>query len=483
MRFSDAPWDGSKSNYDSVEDLLKAIPRAMAAWARAHAKSQGREVTKADAHLPIRNKDGSISVPALRNALARLSSVQGPPPEVKAAAKDELEKLLNAYNKAHGKEACDFRLLGNVLGRAVVPIHESCMLEAIPDTSIGHDSKTGAKARVRIIKAGTSKNRNVWKQEVLTKAAPKFEGARVCMDHKFPDERSFFDTVGEITNVVPDGDGLVGTLEVLESGEKAQMVRGVLREKPRLLGLSIYVYAMSEPNTEGEEVIEEVEDVVSVDVVDRPSAGGGVLAVTECVVEGYDNWKEQPVDPVKEQTETKPAEAPATPPPAAAPAVATPAPAPAPVQTAAEKALAEKDVQIDVLKAELEKQSALVKTLTEEKTKMEQAALIAAFVAEKKMPAYIESAVLNEAKAQASITREGLDALLTKWTAFAEAVRKDAPAAAPAARAEDLTGGLPPRTEAAKPAPAAAPAAPAKSDDLDFLVKIIDQRMGNLRTE
>lgn len=96
------PWDGSFSRF-TLEQLLRSVPRAIAAWARERARQGGREVVKDDLRLPYKEPDGTINIRAVRNALARLSQVKGLPADVLADARKELENVLEEYNKSKGE--------------------------------------------------------------------------------------------------------------------------------------------------------------------------------------------------------------------------------------------------------------------------------------------------------------------------------------------------------------------------------------------
>jgi hypothetical protein len=102
MAFTEKPWDGDKSRF-TIEQLLNAVPKAIAAWARKKAKENpSGEVIKEHLKLPYREPDGTININAVRNALARLPQTEGLPDDVKAAAKAELERILEEYRKRKG---------------------------------------------------------------------------------------------------------------------------------------------------------------------------------------------------------------------------------------------------------------------------------------------------------------------------------------------------------------------------------------------
>lgn len=102
MAFTEKPWDGDKSRF-TIEQLLNAVPKAIAAWARAKAKENpSNEVIKEHLKLPYKEPDGTININAVRNALARLPQTEGLPNDVKAAARAELERVLEEYRKRKG---------------------------------------------------------------------------------------------------------------------------------------------------------------------------------------------------------------------------------------------------------------------------------------------------------------------------------------------------------------------------------------------
>ncbi len=104
--YTEAKWDGSTSRF-TIEQLLKAVPRAVAAHARAQAKQENRDVTKADLKLPYKEPNGTINVNGVRAALAAIGGAHGNKPdlpaEVLSAAKTELQNVLNAWKKKQGK--------------------------------------------------------------------------------------------------------------------------------------------------------------------------------------------------------------------------------------------------------------------------------------------------------------------------------------------------------------------------------------------
>ena len=83
-------WGFSRADY-SVEQLARAVPAAIAAWARAKAKREGRELTKGDLKLPYKNENGSVNCGGVESALKMSGHVKGIPADVMRRAVAELE--------------------------------------------------------------------------------------------------------------------------------------------------------------------------------------------------------------------------------------------------------------------------------------------------------------------------------------------------------------------------------------------------------
>ena len=379
------------------------------------------------------------------------------------------------------KESVAFRRANGLTGKALIPLREAVVVLAEDFGAPSYEAKTGAKAKVRIIRNGRSMNGNVWRQEVLSRDHKKFEGAMVFLDHKFPEDRRYEDFVGEIVDVTPDAEGLTGTFKVLSEGAKPKFIRGVLREMPHHLGLSVYVWATGTPNAEGDEVVEEIDRAESVDVVYRPSAGGGVISVTEAAKTNKDatpppvletvamTGKEPTVAEMKEEKAPVQESVPATPPAPAATLEPCADKIAADAKIAAlEKVVTEKDVQIGDLKAMIEVQKNAYKTATTEiaalqaeQAKYLREKMIVDFVAEKKVTAHVERAFRDDVARVQTITRDVLETALAKWNAFVDTIRTEA---APAQPQAEMATGLPPAPAA--PAPAAkAPSAAKESQD------------------
>ena len=199
------------------------------------------------------------------------------------------------------------------------------------DDSAGLAAAAGWLWRIRVLRFGLSKNRFLWTRPVIEQAAALFDGVRVYADHQDPaaaragKPRSVRELVGFLREPVVTDDGLEALLRVLESEDwlrrkllavHAPAVRegealhyqavqqhelvgsaaadGLPQRRGAandLLGFSVDALVDYEPRPDpvGAGMVFEVKkirEVVSVDVVTTPSAGGRVLRL----VAGTPGW-------------------------------------------------------------------------------------------------------------------------------------------------------------------------------------------------
>ncbi|MGH2443957.1 MAG: hypothetical protein ACRDFX_12450, partial [Chloroflexota bacterium] len=143
---------------------------------------------------------------------------------------------------------------------------------------------------VTLIRSGLSKMGNHYPPAVLTAAAPLFEGAPAMADHqKRPDlpEGSVRDIAGSYQNVraVTESAGisLRAELHLLPSAVWLFELLRAAETNPRICGLSIDAWAERDDarSTRESQYISGISRVQSVDVVTRPSAGGGIRRVLQ----------------------------------------------------------------------------------------------------------------------------------------------------------------------------------------------------------
>lgn len=148
------------------------------------------------------------------------------------------------------------------------------------------EAPDGSRWGVVIIQAGISKNRNRYQRSVLEAAAGKYEGAHVYWDHS-EGPRSARDLAGFISDVgMTEEDGtfaLTGTLNVTNTDLRDGLREAARLGKPDLYGLSHDARArtaiVQDPGVGAVRDVLEIEDVLSVDVVSRPAAGGRVVRI------------------------------------------------------------------------------------------------------------------------------------------------------------------------------------------------------------
>ncbi|MEV6798534.1 2'-5' RNA ligase family protein [Micromonospora rifamycinica] len=167
----------------------------------------------------------------------------------------------------------------------------------------GVDAAGGRVFRVRIIRAGESKNRRRYPPAVLAAAAPMYEGAKAYDHHRTDDElrsSTIAGLVGSYRNVASEADGLYADLHLLPSAtHAAEALDAALAAQEAglepLVGISHDVLATwSPPTGEGTQRMEEATAIVrvfSADIVADPAAGG---RATRMVAGGIDSTTTDP---------------------------------------------------------------------------------------------------------------------------------------------------------------------------------------------
>jgi hypothetical protein len=158
------------------------------------------------------------------------------------------------------------------------------------------DDGDRARWRIRIIRAGLSKNGNFYSDGVLAEAAPLFEGARVLLrsdeEHLKGAGKHFMNVIGRLTGPVfrpgahPDTGELQATFELLQpSGAVAARLRDAwARGMSGLFGFSIDAEGEGRIRQRGGRrmrLTERISKVNSVDLIVEPGAGGGIISLIE----------------------------------------------------------------------------------------------------------------------------------------------------------------------------------------------------------
>lgn len=275
LEASDASWDGSKSRF-TIDQLLRAVPAAIASWARAQAKAHNRDVIKSDLHLPYKEPDGTVNLAGVRNALSRLPQVKGVPADVLDKAKAELQAALNKGNKESEEindpaftEACEG------MGGETFTEHFS----AVIGESANFDEDNMVVTGVSVL-GPVSKNQRRYPVEVQEAALPLFEGAKAYLNHptskEMSDPRRVQDLIGEHKNIRMSGDMTYSDLHLIDNATVREHLVPIIKNKPHLVGNSIVVRGNSIREKDGWEKVTKILAVRSIDVVAEPATTHGM---------------------------------------------------------------------------------------------------------------------------------------------------------------------------------------------------------------
>ncbi len=301
--FSDQPWDGSKSRF-SIEQLMRSVPRAMAAWARSQAAKEKREVTKDDCHLPYKETDGTINLAGVRNALARVGQVGGVPGSVKSAARAELERALARGNKAQNKEASEVTDPPIVEGWAQLP-GETFTETFAMQMAEGKFDKEAMVLRDVVVLGPVSSNGRRYSVETQRDAILLFEGAKAYLNHPHTrdlgEARDVQDLIGEHKNVRVVGDRTISDLYLINNQTVREHVVPIVESKPHLAGNSIVARGKMVKADDGIMDVEKILAVRSVDLVAEPATTNGIFAESEEHKETDMDWQTITVEMLRKE--------------------------------------------------------------------------------------------------------------------------------------------------------------------------------------
>jgi hypothetical protein len=141
------------------------------------------------------------------------------------------------------------------------------------------DKAAGVIHDVRII--GTkSRNRRTYTHDALQAAAPRYEGVHVNVNHpkssEMSEDRQFDDWAGVLENVRYRDGALYGDLRLRRESKWFSQVIEAAERFPQSFGLS-HVADGDSRLIGGEEVVESIESVFSVDIVLNPAANRGLF--------------------------------------------------------------------------------------------------------------------------------------------------------------------------------------------------------------
>lgn len=213
---------------------------------------------------------------------------------------DELKSLLQQLGKEETEDAVNPDTINQAKellarGKTLLEAEKSQAREcAISESFTLKEAKDtgGWTWQAQIIEEGTSKNNFYYRDFVLTKALPLFEGAQSYDGHEARDSGAVKDLVGYFDNVkVVKEDAktkVVATFHIVESADWLRRLFLSLKEASRLdlIGFSINGRGKSIPTSDGEKsymLVEEIYFIESIDVVSRPAAGGRLRQLLESV--------------------------------------------------------------------------------------------------------------------------------------------------------------------------------------------------------
>ena len=167
-------------------------------------------------------------------------------------------------------------------------INNDVFLEAVA----GAEGAPANRFKVRVIRAGQSRNNKVYPSAVLKAAVPLFEGVRVRSisdeDHIKQKGSSAASTIGRLTEASWNEaeQAVMATFEGLTSTPVVRNIaEAVSRGMSNLYGLSINATGRIKRLASGLIEAQQILSVATVDLVENPGAGGAVLSLTEAVEE------------------------------------------------------------------------------------------------------------------------------------------------------------------------------------------------------
>lgn len=123
-----------------------------------------------------------------------------------------------------------------------------------------------------------SRNNRVYAKEAVQAAAGKYEGCKVNLDHNTGSEpRKFSERFGRVVNVRFTPEGLFGDLQYNPAHPLAEAFKWWVANDPNAIGLSHNATAEVQTTAHGTELVTEIREVDSVDLVADPATTKGLL--------------------------------------------------------------------------------------------------------------------------------------------------------------------------------------------------------------
>lgn len=265
------------------------LPDSAFLWIHPDYKS-GKSTDKSLRKLPYKDENGNVDLSHVRNALARLEQADDIPDDAKKKIRAKLEKILGAESKK--KKTTESAGLKPAATGAKPRVDDFIIESTFADAALVEGKEHTFD--VTLIEPGWSKNGRHYSREVLGEASARgvFEGQRAYVDHPpralAAEPRSVRDLAGEYTNFTLSESG-APRAELKLFKPASDWLEPLIKEAGHLIGVSIRARGDFGPGeAEGRRgtVVERIDEVVSVDVVAEPAAGGTFDAMVEALYEG-----------------------------------------------------------------------------------------------------------------------------------------------------------------------------------------------------
>lgn len=145
-----------------------------------------------------------------------------------------------------------------------------------------------------------SRNGRVYPLNVMRDALSKYEGVVVNLDHKPNEPRSVMDRFGKLENCRMGEDGIYGDLVYNPEHPYAKAFEYFVNNQPTAIGLSHAAIARTKMDRIGNETVEEITDLESVDLVAVPATNRNLFESYNLIMESMMSKDEKKVDKKEE---------------------------------------------------------------------------------------------------------------------------------------------------------------------------------------
>jgi hypothetical protein len=125
-----------------------------------------------------------------------------------------------------------------------------------------------------------SRNGRTYTDQAMQEAAPRYNSKKVYVDHpqggRISDDRPFRDWVGVIENAQFRGDGIYGDIRLRKQSEHFEQLMEAAESFDGFFGMS-HVADGDSRMEGGEEIVESIVEIYSVDIVTEPATAAGLF--------------------------------------------------------------------------------------------------------------------------------------------------------------------------------------------------------------